>query len=291
MDPKAIAARLREPRHQLPPEDWERLRPQIAGVRDPDTNPDGTYQTFDPKKESITKNIRPPKVIPSDNWDIAKAEAGTLERRIVIVGAGASSLRQDLRLLDRYPSMGVNWTLKWFEPTYLHILDKQPFRKQIVENHNLRALTTQVITAKQTLEWALDLNGQKLPATLTYAVKDDSCGKYPSFQLAATGHEMFQSFANSLGYALQAAVCLGFRKIVLLGFDFAGLHFFGDGRTEGCFSHYGEVGIPKHYLRPMLLAQAHLYARHGIKVAQVGPTELKDCYKVFPTLEEALNGV
>lgn len=275
---------LTKPQRTLSEADKALLRPHIVGVKDPETNEDGSLKVWDPKEKATTKDIRAPRILQTENWETARADAKTTFNTIAIVGGGESLLRLDLNSLNRIPTMGVNWTRKWFEPTYLHILDKQPFRTQVVENPSQQG--AQIITCRTTLEWGRNLG--YAGKALSYEVKDDSCGKYPSFQLAEKGADMFQSFPNSLGYALQAAVALGFKKIILLGFDFGGFHFFGDGRSEGCFSHYGDLGIPKHYLRPMLMAQAHYYLLHGPCVVQVGPTELKDCYPVVGSMEEAL---
>lgn len=285
-DAARLASLLRRPERTLPPEDAERLRPHLVGVKDPDLNPDGSLQVWDPREKGVTKHIHAPKVVPTDNWDIARAEARSLHGTLVIVGAGSSILKHDLSALDRIPSMGINWTLKYFQPTYLHILDKQPFRKQLVEVPHPRTIRSQAITCSSTLAWAKSL-GYDNPA-LSYEVKDDSCGKYPAYKLAERGSDMFQSFPNSLGYALQAGVALGYRRMILLGFDFAGFHFFGDGRSESCFSNYGAEGEAKRYLQPMLMAQALWLQRNGIQVRQVGPTEMPDMYDKVPSLEAAL---
>lgn len=286
----SLAKRLLAPENQISPEDLARLRPALAGVDDPDTNEDGTYKRWEPSERAITR--RPlARLLTSttDNWDDAKAAADQAFRGspLVIFGAGESTLRHDLSRLGNLPVMGVNWTLKWFQPTYLHILDKQPFNGQIVENPFQTGLRTQVITCASTRDRFRN-HGLQIPV-LAYEVKDDSCGKYPAFALASKGSDLFQSFPNSLGYALQAATALGFTKIILIGFDFGGYHFFGDGRTEGTFGHYGEIGDSKQYLRPMLMAQAHYYALHGIRVVQVGPTKLRDCYPIVNSLEDALD--
>lgn len=276
---------LTDPRARLSDEDLARLRPHIVGVEDHDQNPDGSFQSWSPSEKAVTPHptcaYADP---PTDSWDraISNAPPGP----IVLFGGGESTLRHDLKALKDLPVMGVNWTLKWFQPTYLHILDKPPFRTQVVENSSQQRLRSQVITSNHTRD-RFTGHGLTVPV-LGYEVKDDSCGKYPSFQLAQKGSDLFQHFPNSLGFALQAAVCLGYRQIVLMGFDFGGMHFFGDGRAVGTLNHYGAVGEAKRYLAPLLMAQAHYYALHGIQVVQVGPTQLSDTYPVVNTLEDAL---
>lgn len=284
MDPAAIGKLLTKPERNISAEDRERLRPILAGTKDPDKNEDGSFKVWDPREKAHTKDISPPDTLRTVSWDKARSFAAIRfhQMPLVIVGGGSSALEQDLSLLDTFPSMGVNWTLKWFSPTYLHILDKKPFRTQVVER--MSRVSSQIITSKETLAWANQLGFKD--DVLTYTVKDDSCGKYPSFQLAETGHDMFQHFPNSLGYALQAGVALGFKSIALVGFDFGGFHFFGDGRSVGCENHYGDAGEMKQYLRPLLMAQAHYYQLHGITVAHIGKTDLKDCYGSVGSLEE-----
>lgn len=291
MDAASLAKRLQRPEHTLSPEDRERLRPILAGTDDPALNEDGTLQVWNPREKAVTATVQAPKALRTVSWEKAAAFAKISYHGfpLVIVGAGSSILNLDLQRLNAFPSMGVNWTLKYFQPTYLHILDKQPMRTQVVENLDQQNIRPQVITCRQTRDWAIPL-GLKVPV-LAYESKDDSCGKYPAFKLAEKGDDLFQHFPNSLGYALQAGVALGFKKIILIGFDFGGFHFFGDGRSTSCANHFGAMGEMKLALRPMLMAQAHYMHRHGFRVVQVGPTDLADCYDIVDSLEAAENAL
>jgi hypothetical protein len=269
--------------------DADRARALTAGYESNPTGPDGRPVVTDYRAVAKTPNPKTILLPQTSDWQEARDQAARLRLNgpLIILGAGSTLLDHDLTALEHHASMGVNWHLCWFQPTYMHILDKQPFRKEVVENPSQHLIKSQLVTAQTTYERFL--REVHLPV-LGYSVKDDSCGKHPSWRLAWGIGEMFQNIPNSLAYAIQTAVVLGFRRIVLAGFDFGGLHFFGDGVARGCLQHFGGAGETKRYLMPMLEAQAHQMHQRGYRVTMAGPTKLTDCYPVYDSLEDAIRG-
>lgn len=266
----------------------DRARAETAGYESHRHGPDGRPVVTDYRAVAKTPDPKTVHLKATSIWSDARAMAEGLHRKpLIILGAGASLLQHDLSPLEDHASMGVNWHLCWFQPTYMHILDKQPFRKEIVESKAQDGIRSQLVTAQTTYErYHREV---RLPV-LGYSVKDDSCGQHPSWRLAWGIGDMLQNIPNSVAYALQTAVVLGFRRIVLAGFDFGGLHFFGDGVGRGCLQHFGGAGETKRYLMPMLEAQAHQMHQRGYRVTMAGPTKLTDCYPIYDSLEDAIRG-
>jgi hypothetical protein len=209
------------------------------------------------------------------------------DQDFIIFGAGASTLSQPLEKLDGKVVYGINWTLKWFNPTFLQIIDDQPYMTQVRENPNwgASAKDTQLITSIQCKKKQMGNYGQEVP---DFRIRQSSNPqKAGEFAFAENPREIITWYANSLGYALNVAYWFKPKRIIIMGMDFGGAHFFGDGRAAGAHCHYGMEGTMKQRLRSDL---EQLYAElieRGVEVIQVGESKL-DIFPKVASLDEIM---
>lgn len=206
---------------------------------------------------------------------------------IFIFGAGASALGLDLHLLDGQVVYGINWTLRWFQPTFLQFSDSGPYERDIRRRVE-RLHGTLMVTSSSSHENYLEPDHRKYPLVFdmfrSLRAEDSHSYYYADWPAQPLTH-----FANSLGWALNIAAWFQPRKIVLIGFDFGGGHFFGDGRMAGAQQIYGLGGMYKPHLIPQLYKLREDLEARGFEVVQVGPTNLpvfRD--KVYATVQEAI---
>lgn len=275
--------RLAKPQ-QLDPEVARERLDMIRGYDTIERNQDGSMRTWDVHKEARytpTPEAAGPGL--STFGDIVERYKG---RKVVLFGAGASTLKQELNLIDGELVVGINWTWKWFAPTFIQLVDRNPL-KAMMERDAER------------------------PANFfkrTCLVYNENRRPYVQEEVEPTGMQsvMFRSNAtlahppeepggiipfgpNSLIMALSWVSWLQPERIVLLGFDFGGAHFWGDGRTEGAVCHYGLEGSMKATSIPKLrVLRDYLMIDKGIPIAHVGETAL-DIFPGTDRLEDAMH--
>ena len=288
MSDSDIANIMRASRVSLSDEEIGRLAREAAGYERIERNPDGSFKERDPKTCARTAFLAPFGLGFRNGWDEVVAAlsakfAGTAPIAYIF-GGGVSALGVELEALNGQFVYGINWTRKWFNPSMLQIMDDMPLRSQVIENP---WPIMSVLVTSQTL-WKRHASKGRLDG-VPHALFDcrDLHNDHRSFAFPDHPWEPLEHYSNSLGIALQIVYGLGFRKIVLIGFDFGGEHFFGDGKSEGCANHYGLAGDTKPDLHVKLLALAHVLRGHGCKVAQVGATKLEWAFDQFATVEEA----
>ena len=206
---------------------------------------------------------------------------------IIIFGAGASTLDQPLHLLNDKIVYGINWTLKWFKPTFLQIIDEDPVTTQIRENPmwNDVAKDVQMVTSIQCKKKHLANYKGFLDFRIRWSSNPQKAGE---FAFAEDPTQIMTWYANSLGYALNVAYLLKAKRIILMGFDFGGAHFFGDGRSMGARCHYGlEGNMKKRLVSDLEQLYAELVER-GQEVIQVGESNL-DVFPKVARLDEVLS--
>jgi len=220
-------------------------------------------------------------------WDTWFHKIKPGQEDIIIFGAGASTLKQPLELLDNKIVYGVNWTMKWFNPTFLQIIDDQPLETQVKESRlwKEQGENVQLVTSLQCRK----KNMGNYKKVLDFRIRQSSNPQNMcDFAFAEEPTEIMTWYANSLGYALNTAYLFRPKRIILMGFDFGGAHFFGDGRCEGAMCHYGMEGnMKKRLMTDLEQLYAELVER-GQEVIQVGESKLE----VFPKvarLDEVLS--
>lgn len=203
-----------------------------------------------------------------------------------IFGAGASTLDLDLEYLDNQIVWGINWTMEWFVPTFCQVIDEQVWN-WIASYRGEHRDVCQMVSST----WMM---GQFLRSEEKIVAQYK--GHHPGipsqsleFHFADSPAQTLAHYANSLGVALNMATWFKPEKIVLVGFDWGGPHFFGDGRTRGSLCHYGQGGI----MKPMLIPQLEMLRKcmddRGVKVLQVGPTKCPVWQdRVVGSLKEAI---
>ncbi len=231
-----------------------------------------------------------------DEWD-AYIEGLKGRKNWFILGAGAGALRHDLSHLDGEVVYGINWTLKWFTPTFLQIIDEVPLRTQIKENKDwsLSRYYTQLVTSRvaaskhgscEDIVRALKFNIYW--STTEYKQSSPHHDGRFDFKFAENPRQPITWFSNSLGFALNVAHWFQPERIILIGFDFGGHHFFGDGKSEGSSQHYGLAGNNRPHLLRHLSALNEKMADLGDTIRMVAPTRLRSIFPVYETLEQAL---
>lgn len=250
-----------------------------------DRNEDRTLKTWDARKRALQTPV-PERFhqLGEEDWkDVVTRYGG---RKFYILGAGASLLKnQDLDHLTGELVYGINWTWDWFNPTFLQSVDRSPLDKGVVdvkdEVRQERERTTCLVANK---DHADKVDGVWEGGLLWVRPTCEEA------QLQEEPGGPVMPVANSLGVALQVAYWFRPERIVLLGFDFGGAHFFGDGRSKGCNGHYGEPGTGhKQTVWPKLrFIRDELFER-GIPIAQVGETAL-DVFPGAENMDHAING-
>jgi hypothetical protein len=245
---------------------------------------DGDWKTWDPTEKAGYKP-KPKLLLPhiknqhDPSWkDYITPE--NLDKDFYIVGGGASALKHG-KHLDGQIVYGINWTVKWFMPTFLQIMDPSPWT-ECVETASARWIepTTQLVTTRWL--WHSKLGRPKGPLLMN-VVHPSRKKNRESACFAETPDETVWWAPNSLYLALNVAHWFRPRRIVLLGFDWGGHHIFGDGRSHGCRGVYKEKdGLHER----LMYVRDELEARGNI-IRHVGPSKL-DLFKQVETVEEAI---
>lgn len=207
-----------------------------------------------------------------------------------IFGAGASVLDMDLAPLNGEIVYGINWTWKWFWPTFLQVIDEAVYKKMLNQADLWpieRTMTQLVVTKYGWYKW---LEPEDTNYALRFEIRHPGCGRGAHEFLFAEHQDEAQTwYQNSLPHALNVAYWFQPKKIIMLGFDWGGLHFFGDGSVEGCQQNYGIGGTgPKAQLNDKLILLNKELCNRGMKVYHVGPTQL-DVFNVVGSIQEALD--
>ncbi len=268
----------------ISPEEFAARAAEYEGFEIPDTGMQGELQQWSPKERAFYTPAPLDLAEYSSDW-LRWFRHPRLKGcdHFFIFGAGASTLEMDLSPLDGQPVYGINWTNKWFKPTFLQIIDRDPYEKQVVQFQGPR---TQIVTSKWChLKYFKDLRD---PDELIFNIHNPAIKtEAHRFLFAdAPGQEMTW-YENSLGWALNVAHWFRPKKIVLLGFDWGGFHFWGDGRLEACQQNYGIAGNDRPNLVPKLLKLREALAKRRQDIVHVAPTKLP-VFPVVPTLKDAL---
>jgi len=252
------------------------------GVRDPKG---GALQTPAPKilRSKVDNPVSWGKYLKAyDNEELR-------DKPWVIMGAGASSLNLQLELLDGCVFYGINWTLEWFRPTFLQIIDDVPYDDQIKNNECWKgqARSTQLVCSRFLEQRRGGNHGNSI---LTFDIHHPAIKSRAGDAFFAEDHTKPTSWCkNSLCYALNVAAWFKPKKILLVGFDFKGEHFFGDGRVKGSEGHFG---LAKHCkddtLKKLELMRDDVIEHSGAKIIQVGETAI-DIFENVLTIKEALD--
>jgi len=260
----------------------EALIAEYHGYHQLERQEDGSLVEWDPK-EKAKYTPKPERFHGCDEWD--EVVERYANRKFIIIGAGESALElQDLHLLNGQLVYGINWTWDWFMPTFLQSMDAAPIQKGIIEASRGDLARREVSTCLVANTKHEDkVAGKWGGSTLWFGTQEE-------WGLQETPGEPVLHTANSLGVALSIAYWFRPERIVLVGFDFGGAHFFGDGRTKGCIGHYGEPGSAhKQDLWPKLRYLRDALYERKIPVAQVGETAL-DVFPGAMDLEHAIKG-
>lgn len=257
---------------------------EYRGFHKMDRDVDGTLRVWDARKEAVQTPV--PERFHSFGESWKEVVARFTGRKFFILGAGSSLLKnQDLGMLTGELVYGINWTWEWFNPTFLQSVDGAPLDKGIVdvkeEVRKERERTTCLVVGKNYAD-KVEKNWSGSSLMLDLSWDDAELQEEPGGKIMAV--------ANSLGPALQVASWFKPERVVLLGFDFEGAHFFGDGRSKGCMGHYGEPGTGrKQTVWPKLRFLRDELFRKGIPIAQVGKTAL-DVFPGAENMDHAING-
>lgn len=205
-----------------------------------------------------------------DHYDTLRATKPV----IYLFGAGASTLDLDLSPLDGQVVFGINFTRQWFDPTFLQIADQRRYDGEIkTKVYKAAKAGVQPITS----QWAYDtwITQEEKEPWLTYEVYHAiTSHQAHTFSYADWPAQPMTHYSNSLGWALNVAAWFRPAKIVMLGFDWGGLHFFGDGRKVNAAMQYGVGGMDRPNLMPQLYELRRNLEWRGLEVVQVGPTKL-----------------
>lgn len=227
---------------------------------------------------------RPPGTVPqpfhgisrggTEGWEGWLDDPRLVGKTWFLVGAGASLLSQPVELLAGQIVYGINWTLRWFAPTFLQLVDEDVIALEVTRNAQWPqfASLVQLVSSNWAREAFLGAEGARcLPFQIHH---HDDPWRAVEFHWARTPSEPMAHYENSLGWALNVASWFRPRQMVLLGFDFGGPHFFGDGAAVGSLGQYGLDGDSKPMLmRHLAKARDHL-AEEGIDVVVVGASRL-----------------
>lgn len=281
-----LMSRIRGARKQVDERTFDARTEKFQGYDFLKEGRDGSLVTWDPL-EKAKETPRP--LIVKDRgdgtWGSLTQNPRYRGKTFVLFGGGSSTLDLPLSLLDGEIVYGINWTLKWFWPTFLQVIDKQVAESQIKENPDWPEAERAVQLVTSTRCGMDHLKGYDALRFQVHHASQES--KMHEFHFATDPGERITWYANSLGYALNVACWFKPSRIVLLGFDWGGAHIFGDGRTEGASCHYGKSGDFKPHLMDQLkVLRDRIYAA-GIPIRQVGPTGL-ELFPVEDDLETAM---
>lgn len=285
MDAPNVINLLRRNSRQVTEEEFDKKAADYKGFSYMAEEPaEGGFTTWEAREKALETprplQFRDRLKNPAD-WRDWTSHPRLTGQRFYILGAGASALTQPLSMLDGEIVYGINWTRKWFDPTFLQIIDPPVMETQVKERgpESWKETGTQLVTSTRC---AVDLFGgtNNEFETLNFKVHHATqVGKQHEIHLAKTPEERLTWYSNSLGYALNVALWFRPSRIILLGFDFGGAHLFGDGRAEGSHCHYGLDGNLKPNLLMKLEKIRDFVQSHGIPIRQVGETELNLFYK------------
>lgn len=269
---------------KLPPEVAADRLGQVRGYSTAERNADGSMVTWDVLQEA--RETPTPEAVSAgiNNWGVAATHYEG--RKVVVFGAGASSLKQELSLLNGELVYGINWTWKWFAPTFLQCFDQKPIQsmlecRDLPPDFHRRTLLVHG-EARQTLVDERLAEGPNKMQSLPIRTSTNAVG--PDEEPGG----LVPHGPNSLIMALGVVSWFKPERIVLVGFDFGGAHFWGDGRTEGAVCHYGLSGSLKSNAIPKLRAlRDDLMITKGIPIVQVGETQL-DVFPGQDSLEDAM---
>lgn len=250
---------------------------------------DGNYEKWDPAERS--GHLPQPRWLRQGvgkerpTWEDYLVEEN-FDQDFIICGAGEGALRHG-RDLDGKIVYGINWTTRWFHPTFLQAIDTAVWNQEIRSPRVHAEGRTQVVVSR----WLMN---NQVPALedhdkyLTFDIVHPALKRnYYKHQFAETHKQTIGWAPNSLFFALNIAHWFRPRRIVLVGFDFGGAHLFGDGRQVDARGDYGFNSKAKEDLHDRLRWMRDEMEKRGNIIKHVGPTKL-DVFNTVDTVEEAL---
>ena len=280
-----------QPVRTLSAEEWLKETEAIQGYDGPLPDDPEYLQTWDPKERAATTPA-PLLLSPGLRYEAREFHWDPVLDLLrgreywFILGAGASLLEMDLTPLNEEVVYGINWTREWFEPTFLQAVDRAVIQSQVARKPGDFKFVTSRWAALNVVK---DYETEHVAPLWFEQHHPGIASRAHLFFFAEEPRQPMAWYHNSLGWALNVAYWFRPKKIILLGFDWGGLHFFGDGKTRGSQQNYGLAGTDRPTTIPKLSRLREELEERGMDIRQVGPTKLPVfADRVFPSLEEAM---
>lgn len=268
-------------------EEYHEARDEYGGIDAPEFSDGRVERVWDPRERCQAPEAAHLPAEVSD-WDDAKKALDW--STTIILGGGESALDHNWTWAADLPIYGINWALRWFEPTVLHAHDNQVIHTEVTEGKPFRnrKRPVQIVTQFGNMPEVERAGGKALTYKTGNIHEPDPTRL---FRFARYPGEELEYAPNSLMWALNCVYWLGAKRILLVGFDWGGYHFIGDGRMIGAKCAYGADGAgAKKHLPAYLSAMGYHLLQRGVSVTLVGRTKLRGVFPHASTLEAALNG-
>lgn len=282
-----LAAALRSRIQPISEEEWKEK--EALHERDMGFHPSQRYQTWRPsEKAGHTPKpllMRPKTGKEFPTWDDYLIEEN-FDKDWVILGAGAGAL-QHAHELDGKVVYGINWTTRWFPPTFMQVMDGQVWQEEIRSPRVRKNEDTQIVASKW-ISYQRCFNEEERKQYLHFdlvhpALKD----QFERLTWADGPDDLVCWGPNSLVPAINIVSWFRPRRVALVGFDFGGPHFFGDGSVAGCSGDYGFKSANKQCLHGRLRWLKEQAEERGMVLRHVRPTRL-DVFKQVDSVAEAM---
>lgn len=213
----------------------------------------------------------------------------------IIYGNSSSLNRLPLEKLLEFPAIACNRGLRLFQPDYYIVVDRDPYCQDldlIEKFKGVRVLSSTIYNETTTCH---RVPVQPIPEFEFHYFRAASSGlpvkgvggvsRVPIVQTDWSRQVL--SAANIAFPMFQLAVMLGANPIGIAGVDLAwtskNSHFFGEGRSAGCFP----FGRPSKDLKPLVFFKqaARWTEDHGIACFNLSPEGILDCFPRLDALE------